>query len=371
MTLTLLLRLTTRCSGCGAPCPYTSKHSTNEVSTYIKDVINGLTKFVDEGFDESVVLCPVNLRDEYLHDLVKVLKEVSNSVKVFIPLSEVKSLSKYLASMLNELVIVVGNISTELPTQLRTLITNGIENISLYTVLSHSSSLELLKWVISVAKRFGVRVRVGEAPYIGNHIDVHQRLVRYCLGIGLPFGNLYGYRAATTFINDYPVTVLFKDPSECRCVYINPEGKLCRCPLSNECLDLRNARRDIILNVLNKPCKLAKPLPYPSIRIDVKLPNGITIPSEILQLLELIDHTRSLRKACSVLGVSVSTCIEKLRRVERELGSRLVEGYRGGSKHGYTVLTSLGREVLEVYRDVRGAIVDSLISKNIVNFSID
>ena len=66
-------------------------------------------------------------------------------------------------------------------------------------------------------------------------------------------------------------------------------------------------------------------------------------------LLHLVEDTRSVRDACSLMQISYSAAWNMLNRVEDELGFPLVTRIRGGSTGSGSVLTEKGRSLMRAY----------------------
>ena len=66
-------------------------------------------------------------------------------------------------------------------------------------------------------------------------------------------------------------------------------------------------------------------------------------------LLHLVDDTRSVRDACSLMQISYSAAWNLLNQVEDELGFPLVTRIRGGSTGSGSVLTEKGRALMDAY----------------------
>ncbi|MFN7943456.1 MAG: LysR family transcriptional regulator [Thermoanaerobaculia bacterium] len=69
-------------------------------------------------------------------------------------------------------------------------------------------------------------------------------------------------------------------------------------------------------------------------------------------LLEAIAGEGSLAGAARRLGMSYMRAWTLLGTMNRAFGRPLVELERGGSRHGAALLTPLGREILDLYRDL-------------------
>ncbi|WP_461883988.1 winged helix-turn-helix domain-containing protein [Fusicatenibacter sp.] len=70
----------------------------------------------------------------------------------------------------------------------------------------------------------------------------------------------------------------------------------------------------------------------------------------VAELMEHVEATGSLSKGCKCMGMAYSKGWKILKRAEEDLGIVLVEGNRGGSNGGQTVLTTEGKAFLERYR---------------------
>lgn len=77
------------------------------------------------------------------------------------------------------------------------------------------------------------------------------------------------------------------------------------------------------------------------------------IDDSIARLLEAVRETGSIYRASRALGIPYSRAWEAIARVERALGERVVESYRGGRRRGETRLTETGLRLLEIYHEAR------------------
>ena len=66
-------------------------------------------------------------------------------------------------------------------------------------------------------------------------------------------------------------------------------------------------------------------------------------------LLHLVEYTRSVQDACSLMQMSYSTAWHMLNHVEEELGFPLVMRNRGGASGTGTVLTEKGKRLMDAY----------------------
>ena len=100
------------------------------------------------------------------------------------------------------------------------------------------------------------------------------------------------------------------------------------------------------LLIQNHNSQLARPV------AEVTLCNGGPLyDSRLSMLLHLVEDTRSVRDACSLMQLSYSSAWNMLNRVEDELGFPLVTRIRGGSTGSGSVLTEKGRALMEAYDD--------------------
>ena len=98
------------------------------------------------------------------------------------------------------------------------------------------------------------------------------------------------------------------------------------------------------LLIQNHNSQLARPV------AEVTLCNGGPLyDSRLSMLLHLVEDTRSVLDACSLMQISYSAAWNMLNRVEDELGFPLVTRIRGGSTGSGSVLTEKGRALMEAY----------------------
>lgn len=76
---------------------------------------------------------------------------------------------------------------------------------------------------------------------------------------------------------------------------------------------------------------------------------GLLYDSRLSMLLHLVEETRSVRNACSLMQISYSTAWNMLNHVEDELGFPLVERMRGGSAGSGSILTEKGKRLMDAY----------------------
>ena len=69
-------------------------------------------------------------------------------------------------------------------------------------------------------------------------------------------------------------------------------------------------------------------------------------------LLQSVERTASLRKACVETGISYTKALRMLRRLDTELGFAVVDSAKGGNERGGTVLTAQGVRLLRAYEEI-------------------
>ena len=91
--------------------------------------------------------------------------------------------------------------------------------------------------------------------------------------------------------------------------------------------------------------------------VDVRVARGeMVLNAEMAQLLEMIDHTGSLHRACECIHMSYSKGRTKLKQMEKVLGDSLTVRTPGEGGGGGIALSSEGRMLLRVYRRFSDAI---------------
>ena len=71
-----------------------------------------------------------------------------------------------------------------------------------------------------------------------------------------------------------------------------------------------------------------------------------------VKLLKLVDDTGSISRAAEKMGVSYKFAWSYIKNIERRLGIKIVESYRGGRGGGYTRLTESGRRLVLFYEEL-------------------
>ena len=90
-----------------------------------------------------------------------------------------------------------------------------------------------------------------------------------------------------------------------------------------------------------------------TIRVDFE--TGASLGPGKVRLLEEIEKTGSIRNAAEAVGMSFRQAWLLLKAIEQMFGEPVIATQRGGSRGGGSVLTDLGRLVVESYRQLERA----------------
>ena len=71
-----------------------------------------------------------------------------------------------------------------------------------------------------------------------------------------------------------------------------------------------------------------------------------------MELLEKIERFSSIKKATEAMGMSYTKALRIIRTMEEELGFRVVISEKGGNRHGNTILTENGKQVLMAFQEM-------------------
>lgn len=376
MWKTFIVRPVTRCDGECLGCPFSG--STGEKSVVptrsIDVIVRSLSGFL---FDEAVILCPNPYHHPRVSYIIDAVNKIAKKISVFTPIIYIPRLIRNDLTYVDELVIVAstpGDLAKN-DRYIKSLMSLGIENISIYLALRPTyPSLDIVHEAIDFCKKYGIRLRLGEPPYASIQLlDLPGILRRRGYEVTLPYGYRYGYRAMTAWINDYMVTVLTKPlDGKCRKLYVDPHGRLHKCPFMDQYIDLLQhevSLSDVRRIIYSKcPIKCLGEELIPKIEISLMTCKNVEIPKDILDLLELINNTRSFRTACRLLGYNPSTYVEKIHKLEKKLGVKLIDTLKGGKARGSTILTREALRIIEEYRRVREIISEKLFEGNIRRF---
>jgi len=371
--LTLLVRPVSECDGGCAACPWRSVNGRNidvlpaPVLEEVLSLVKGLR------FDEAVFLCPNPLTHPKLPYLASMVREVARRVYCFIPVSSASLLRKDVLEALDEAVLVTSSLRDFRISEqcVKYLLSQGFDNLSVYVAVGGRVNEALP--IISRCRDYGLRVRVGSLPYTTYPplVDPRTSLEGMGFEVGLSYGYLYGYRASVAFVNNYPVVLLTEPEAGCRKLYIDPYGRVAKCPLHKDFIDANaGVTLDELRRVIYSECAVRgeRGELAPKVEISLVTPDGKVIPPDILNLLEVLSHVKSFRAACSLLGYVPSTYIGRVRSLERELGVKLITTRKGGYRRGMTLLTAEGEGIVERYREVRETVAEALSRRDIRKF---
>ena len=375
---TLLVRPVSGCRGGCIGCPFGTLYSSIEVlSINILDKILGVLG--DYRFDETTILCPHPFNHPKIEYVIKRIKLYTRRLYVFAPINTLDDIDKNILEYIDELALITPTKKdfTLNEYYIRSLISNGYDRLAIYIPFTgRETDVENSLSIIKTVKEYGLRVRIGEYLYSTNkYIDPARIFQKRGFETGLSYGYLYGYRASAVFVGKYAVTALSKprDPI-CRKIYIDPFGRLWKCPLSREYVNV--GEEEITINTIRKimyshcPIICSSTELVPRIEISLSTPNGKTISQDILLLLEVISQVKSFTMACKLLGYPPSTYLERIRSLEKELGVKLLITRRGGADRGFTVLSEEGEKILKKYRRYRDIVFEALLKNESLEFKL-
>ena len=106
-------------------------------------------------------------------------------------------------------------------------------------------------------------------------------------------------------------------------------------------------------------------------RVDMRYHIGIKVRLDSLEgdallgegraeLLELVEERSSLSEAAKEMGMSYRYAWGTIRKISEAAGAPVVDSTRGGTSGGRTVLTPLGREMLDTFRRVEDALQEEV-----------
>jgi 8-oxo-dGTP diphosphatase len=87
----------------------------------------------------------------------------------------------------------------------------------------------------------------------------------------------------------------------------------------------------------------------PQVRIWLNKKNHFVVSEGRIKLLKLIDRTGSLRQAASRMKMSYRYAWGIVQKINQAAGRKVVKSVRGGKKGGNTVLTDMGRKIIDEY----------------------
>lgn len=96
------------------------------------------------------------------------------------------------------------------------------------------------------------------------------------------------------------------------------------------------------------------------VRIWLNKNNNFVISEGRAKLLGLIDRTGSLRQAAQEMKMSYRYAWGIVQKINQAVGKKVVDSKRGGKGGGQTVLTDIGRKILQEY-ETRVAAIDKVL----------
>ena len=109
----------------------------------------------------------------------------------------------------------------------------------------------------------------------------------------------------------------------------------------------------------------------PSYKIWLSTPEGAGILGDgKWKILEKIAECGSLVQACEELGITYRRTWNDLKKIEKQLGFRLLETSRGGAEGGSTQLTAEGVRLIKAFQHFHQR-VDKIMQKEFEHFLAD
>ncbi len=308
----------------------------------------------------EVLVMPGLSRHPHAHMILEQLSSSSSRIAVVSRPGEVYEVLKALSTPPKpniELLVYTSPVGLE-PSVYRSLqlaYEHGLDMVSLYL---YCRSAEDYRRALKLARnRLGLPVhyRVGP-PLYEHHPHIASAVVAAELGlrVALPYGILYGYRARRVYLDGETVATLLEKPCprSCRKLTVTPHG-VYKCPFTPTAKAVRldpDALFDLVRSSCTGGVKTGGEI------VDVKVVvecNGVPIPEDIVRVLLAVSELGSIRAACKSLGLSPSQVVEKIHKLEKRIGAKLVESRRGGQGGGYTTLTRLGERIVRKYLAAR------------------
>ena len=368
----LVIQPSTRCDGSCIICPWREKFGCTGVMLPLEALDALIDNLIDFRFDECIVTCPNPFSHPKIGVVLTKAQELCDAVDVFLPISGLKNVVqsgqlKRISDRASAFIILVDSqkAMTSSVQTIKNLLSFGIDNIEAYIPLGSSFDFAEVLSSIGICRRLGLKITVGPRFYerVPTEEFLKKLAKRENTEVGLHYGVKYMYHALKVFFDNYPVTLLTSLSLEnCRTIYVNPYGNISKCPHSKLTLNYTQISTERLREMLFSPCPLSKDSIQltPKVRVSFVTQDGVEIPSDIMELLELVSQLKSFRAACKAMGVSPSTYWERIKGIEDKLGTSLLITMRGGRKKGVTVLTGFARDILEEYKKVREKVLLSL-----------
>lgn len=87
----------------------------------------------------------------------------------------------------------------------------------------------------------------------------------------------------------------------------------------------------------------------PRIKVWLAWKGGFLMGPNYLRFLEAVDRTGTIRAAGRAAGWSYRTCLNRIRRMEAELGGPVLVTSRGGADHGGARLTPEAKRLVRIF----------------------
>jgi molybdate transport system regulatory protein len=87
----------------------------------------------------------------------------------------------------------------------------------------------------------------------------------------------------------------------------------------------------------------------PRLKVWFTLRGSFLMGPNYLRFLRAVEDTGTIRQAGKVVGWSYRTCLNRIRRMEDVLGTRVLETVRGGTSGGGARLSPEGRRLLGIF----------------------
>jgi len=364
----LAVQPSSKCDSSCLICPWKEKFGCAGIMLPLEalEILN--SHLEDFKFGEGLLTCPNPLLHPKIDIIIRQARELCRKITLFLPISVSRNfLHKTSLENVDFISLIIPSykdLKSNLQT-VRILLSQGIDNLEAYILLDSNSDFAEILSIIELCKSYGLKITLGPKLYTSPYVDKFLEKVakKENVEIGLHYGRKYFYNAIKVFIDDYPVTLLTSPSAEnCKTLYLNPYGNFSKCPLSRFEVNYRKITRKDLRKMIFSPCAINRNVIgiSPKIRVSFVTKEGVEIPGEILELLELISQVNSFRAACKALGVSPSTYWEKIKSLEEKLGISLIISVRGGRKKGITILTDFAKELLREYKEIRERAIVSL-----------
>ncbi|MEM0037147.1 MAG: LysR family transcriptional regulator [Candidatus Korarchaeum sp.] len=339
-----------RCSFCNWEGEMDEAHLRGSSLELLLDMLMG------EGFKpEAYFSCPDPLLHPDLSSLLECLAERGLRSTVLVPSRTRSGRASWDALMSSSEVFVFSTSVSDMRSSrelLRFLISNDL-NVKLL-LISETVREGELESAIGFAKDTGLELWVSPPLFRGS---AHDGLRGIELGgLGRRWMGVYGVRVA--FKGDFPIRLLEGPRCEpdCRLLYLTPKGRVGRCPFNAVEQALPSPLETI--SILREGCEGVKAEEkfrlVPSVKLVTR--EGEEIDERDLEILLILEESRSLSQAARILGTTPSSVLKRVRRMEAILGCSLMLSSRGGYFRGGVRLTGECEELIRRYRELKVSI---------------